>query len=134
MPLSSGGPSRPGPPDKRLRRARLPISATRPAACTSLSARSSWQPRRSILFAFWDGEEINLLGSRHWVRQPTTPLKNVRLAVNVDMVGRMTNGRLEVAGTRTGAGLRTSADHNDPRGHPAGGCGSIHSACSYCEK
>ncbi len=69
-------------------------------------ARSSWQPRRTILFAFWDGEEINLLGSRHWVRQPTAPLKNVRLAVNVDMVGRMTNGRLEVAGTRTGWGLR----------------------------
>ena len=68
--------------------------------------RSGWQPRRSIMFAFWDGEEINLLGSRHWVRQPTVPLKDVRLAVNVDMIGRMTGGRLEVAGTRTAAGLR----------------------------
>jgi hypothetical protein len=68
--------------------------------------RTGWQPRRSIMFAFWDGEEINLLGSRHWVRQPTAPLKNVRLAINVDMVGRMTRGRLEVAGTRTAAGLR----------------------------
>jgi C-terminal processing protease CtpA/Prc len=68
--------------------------------------RTGWQPRRSIMFAFWDGEEINLLGSRHWVRQPTVPLKNVRLAVNIDMVGRMTRGRLEVAGTRTAAGLR----------------------------
>jgi C-terminal processing protease CtpA/Prc len=69
-------------------------------------ARSGWQPRRTIIFAFWDGEEINLLGSRHWVRQPTVSLKDVRLAVNVDMIGRMTGGRLEVAGTRTAAGLR----------------------------
>ena len=68
--------------------------------------RTGWQPRRTILFAFWDGEEINLLGSRHWVRQPTVPLKDVRLAVNIDMIGRMTGGRLEVAGTRTAAGLR----------------------------
>jgi C-terminal processing protease CtpA/Prc len=69
-------------------------------------ARSRWQPRRSILFAFWDGEEINLLGSRHWVRRPTVPLQSVKLAINIDMVGRMTNGRLEVAGTRTAASLR----------------------------
>jgi hypothetical protein len=68
--------------------------------------RTSWQPRRSLIFAFWDGEEINLLGSRHWVRQPTVPLKSVRLAVNVDMIGRMSRGRLEIAGTRTGPGLR----------------------------
>lgn len=68
--------------------------------------RSGWQPRRSIIFAFWDGEEINLLGSRHWVRQPTVPREGVMLAINADMVGRMTNGRLEVAGTRTAEGLR----------------------------
>ncbi|HEX6960547.1 MAG TPA: M20/M25/M40 family metallo-hydrolase [Lacipirellula sp.] len=69
-------------------------------------SRSGWQPKRSIIVAFWDGEEIDLLGSRHWVRQPTVPLASVRLAINVDMVGRMTRGRLEVSGTRTAAGLR----------------------------
>ena len=68
--------------------------------------RTHWQPRRSILIAFWDGEEIDLLGSRHWVRQPTVPLANVKLAINVDMIGRLREGRLEVGGTRTGAGLR----------------------------
>ncbi|QDT72941.1 Aminopeptidase S [Lacipirellula limnantheis] len=68
--------------------------------------RAGWQPRRSIVFAFWDGEEINLLGSRHWVRQPTVPREGVKLAINADMVGRLTNGRLEVAGTRTADGLR----------------------------
>ena len=34
-------------------------------------------PRRSILFACWDGEEGGLLGSRTWVGQPTLPLASV---------------------------------------------------------
>jgi hypothetical protein len=68
--------------------------------------RTHWQPRRSIIVAFWDGEEINLLGSRHWVKQPTVPLESVRLAINIDMLGRMRNGRLEVGGARTAPGLR----------------------------
>ena len=69
-------------------------------------AAAGWQPRRSVLFAFWDGEEKNLLGSRHWVRQPTVPFASVRMAINIDMVGRMVGDRLEVGGTRTGLGLR----------------------------
>ena len=75
--------------------------------------RTQWQPRRSIIIAFWDGEEINLLGSRHWVKRPTVPLESVRLAVNIDMLGRLREGRLEVGGTRTAPGLRRmlSSDH-----------------------
>lgn len=69
-------------------------------------SRTHWQPRRSIMFAFWDGEEIDLLGSRHWVRRPTVPLADVRLAVNIDMIGRLREGRLEIGGTRTAPGLR----------------------------
>ena len=65
-----------------------------------------YQPRRTILFAFWDGEEKNLLGSRHWVRQPTVPLNRVKMAFNVDMVGRMVDGKLIVGGSRTGIGMR----------------------------
>jgi hypothetical protein len=63
-------------------------------------------PRRSILFAFWDGEEKGLLGSQHWAMQPTIPLKQVRLMINLDMIGRLRNDRLEVYGTRSGYGLR----------------------------
>ncbi|MDB5391245.1 MAG: peptidase [Planctomycetaceae bacterium] len=64
------------------------------------------QPRRSILFALWDSEEHGLLGSKHWVANPTCPLTAVRLAVNMDMIGRMTDVPLEVTGTRTLPGLR----------------------------
>lgn len=66
-------------------------------------------PKRSVLFALWDAEEVGLLGSEHWVRQPTVPLASVKLAVNLDMVGRMKEGRIVVYGTRTAPGLRLLA-------------------------
>ena len=62
-------------------------------------SRSTWRPRRSILFAFWDAEEKGLLGSKHWVNQPTVPLRDVQLALNIDMVGRLSDGRIEVGGS-----------------------------------
>ncbi|MEM8865302.1 MAG: M20/M25/M40 family metallo-hydrolase [Planctomycetota bacterium] len=65
--------------------------------------------RRSVLVAFWDGEEVGMLGSQHWMRQPTVPVQDVRLSINIDMVGRLREGRIELAGTRTGYGLRRLA-------------------------
>jgi hypothetical protein len=64
------------------------------------------QTRRGILFTFWDGEELGLVGSKHWVAHPTVPLESVRLMVNIDMVGWLRDGRLEICGTRSGYGSR----------------------------
>jgi hypothetical protein len=64
------------------------------------------RPKRSILFAFWDGEEAGLLGSQHWVDHPTLPLERVVAMLNVDMIGRLRNERVEVYGTRTLRGAR----------------------------
>ncbi len=69
-------------------------------------ARLSPPPKRSILMAFFDGEEAGMHGSRHWVAQPTVPLERVVAAVNLDMVGRLRDNRLTVYGSRTGYGLR----------------------------
>ncbi|HEY1068547.1 MAG TPA: M20/M25/M40 family metallo-hydrolase, partial [Pirellulales bacterium] len=63
-------------------------------------------PKRSIIFAFWDGEEDGLLGSIHWCNNPTVPLASLKLAFNMDMVGRLRNRKLEVYGSRTAVGLR----------------------------
>ncbi len=63
-------------------------------------------PRRSILFALWDGEEIGLLGSWQWLREPTVPLDHLRLAVNLDMIGRLGAKGVEVYGSRSSPGLR----------------------------
>lgn len=64
------------------------------------------RPARSILFALWDGEEKGLLGSEHWVAHPTWPLAQVRVMINLDMVGRLRQEKIELYGGRTSAGLR----------------------------
>lgn len=64
------------------------------------------RPKRSILFAHWDGEEKGLLGSKHWVAEPTLPLSRVRLMVNLDMIGRLRDDYVEIYGTRTSRDLR----------------------------
>ncbi len=63
-------------------------------------------PRRSILLAFWDAEEVEMLGSRYWIANPTVPSEQVVAAINLDMVGRLRDNLLTVYGTRTGYGLR----------------------------
>lgn len=73
-----------------------------------LEALSSIEPtpRRSILAAFWDGEEKGLLGSEFFIQNPTVPLEKIRLTLNSDMVGRLGEGGLGLHGSRTAFGLR----------------------------
>jgi len=59
---------------------------------TILEIARLWQaqdlhPARSVLFAAWDGEEQGLLGSRHYVQNPTYPLTRTVAMLNLDMVG-----------------------------------------------
>jgi hypothetical protein len=68
--------------------------------------QSGLKTRRSILFAFWDGEENGLVGSRYWVSHPTVPLENVKFNITMDMVGRLRDEHLQVLGTRSGYGAR----------------------------
>jgi hypothetical protein len=63
-------------------------------------------PKRSVLFAFWDGEEEGLLGSKNWVEHPTIPLARVAAMINIDMIGRLRGDRVEVFAWRTARGLR----------------------------
>ncbi len=55
-------------------------------------------PEGDVVFALWSGEELGLLGSEHWAKQPTVPLEQVRANLNFDMVGRAGRGRLAVLG------------------------------------
>ncbi|WP_455637504.1 M28 family metallopeptidase [Parabacteroides sp.] len=51
---------------------------------------SGQQPERTVIFAFWDGEEKGLLGSEYFVQ--TCPfLKDVKGYLNYDMIGRNSN-------------------------------------------
>ncbi len=81
------------------------------------------RPRRSILFAFWDGEEKGLLGSYHFLRVKPAAVEQLRVAfsVNLDMIGRLRGNRLEVYGTRTAPGLREAVlQANNRPGNVAG--------------
>lgn len=46
------------------------------------------KPKRSILFAFWTGEEWDYQGSSYYVKQPTFPLKKTLAYLNLDMLSR----------------------------------------------
>lgn len=63
-------------------------------------------PKRTILFAFWDAEEKGLLGSQHWATHPTLPLDRAHMCLNMDMIGRLRDERVEIYGIRTSRGLR----------------------------
>ncbi|MFN0207003.1 MAG: M20/M25/M40 family metallo-hydrolase [Planctomycetota bacterium] len=54
---------------------------------------------RSVLFAAWGAEEMGLLGSKHWVENPTVPLDRVAAKINFDMVGRSNGRRLTIMGS-----------------------------------
>ncbi|MBP7146238.1 MAG: M20/M25/M40 family metallo-hydrolase [Acidobacteria bacterium] len=45
------------------------------------------RPARSIVVAFWTGEEEGKFGSGHYVRHPAWPLARTRAYVNLDMIG-----------------------------------------------
>jgi Tol biopolymer transport system component len=56
---------------------------------------------RDIVFIGFSGEEMGLLGSAHYTRAPSLPIDGAITMVNLDMVGRLKNGKLTVQGTGT---------------------------------
>jgi len=69
------------------------------------------RPKRSILFASFDGEERGLLGSRHYVKNPRLPLERTVAMINLDHVG-VGNGTLTVGITRRDKSIaRQAAAH-----------------------
>ncbi len=47
------------------------------------------ESRRRIVFMAFSGEELGLLGSKHYAREPRFPLENTVAMINLDMVGRL---------------------------------------------
>lgn len=57
--------------------------------------------KRTLVFQLYSGEELGLLGSTHFVRNPTIVLENVAAMLNFDMIGNLTNNRLLIDGVRS---------------------------------
>lgn len=59
------------------------------------------QPRRSYLFLAFTAEEMGLLGSIHYTRQPIVPIEHHALMLNLDMIGTLENEPLEIGNIRS---------------------------------
>jgi hypothetical protein len=80
------------------------FGAPTPADAASPDRGGGGQParaKRSLLFAAFSGEEIGLLGSSYYVKNPTIPLERVVAMLNMDMIGRSKNDVVTVIGTGT---------------------------------
>jgi hypothetical protein len=77
-------------------------NASGAAALIQVAARlAASPPARTVVFIAFSGEELGLLGSAYYVKQPIYPLAGTLAMVNLDMVGRLRNGRLIVYGARS---------------------------------
>jgi len=62
-------------------------------------AKSGWRPRRTMIYAAWDGEEPGLLGSTEWVEAHLPELReHAAVYINSDSNGR---GFLDAGGSHT---------------------------------
>jgi len=55
--------------------------------------------KKGVIFSFWSGEELGLIGSTHFANQPPMPLERIKAYLNFDMVGRLRENRLTLQGT-----------------------------------
>ncbi len=54
--------------------------------------------RRTLVFQLYSGEELGLIGSTFFTRNPTIPMASVAMMLNLDMVGYYSTGKLEISG------------------------------------
>jgi len=75
-----------------------------------LLAPQRGQLKRSILFMDFAGEELGLLGSAEWVKNPTRPLAKAVAMLNMDMIGRIKDDKVYIGGVGTGSTLKAILD------------------------
>jgi hypothetical protein len=68
------------------------------------------QFQRGILFMSFAGEELGLLGSAAWVKDPTKPLDKAVAMLNMDMIGRIKDNKIYIGGVGTGSTLQKVLD------------------------
>lgn len=54
--------------------------------------------QKNLVFIGFSGEEMGLLGSQHFVENPTFPLDQSMAMINMDMIGRLDNNKLLIFG------------------------------------
>jgi hypothetical protein len=59
---------------------------------------------RSVMFLAFNAEEGGLIGSRYYIGHAPIPAERTTAMLNMDMIGRVRNGRLEVSGVGSAEG------------------------------
>jgi len=92
-------------------------NASGTAGVIELARWYSKQPRqkRGILFLNFAGEEMGLLGSAWYVAHPELPLEQAVAMINMDMIGRIRQGKVYIGGAATGDGLRPLLEKVAPK-------------------
>ena len=92
-------------------------NASGTAGVVELARWYAKQPKqkRGILFLNFAGEELGLLGSAWYVAHPELPLNKAVAMINMDMIGRIRDGKVFVGGTATGSGLRPLLEKVTPK-------------------
>ncbi|HQZ82647.1 MAG TPA: M28 family peptidase [Pyrinomonadaceae bacterium] len=75
---------------------------------------------RTLLFISFSGEEEGLFGSNWYVNHPTLPIAQTVAMINLDMVGRLNEGKLTIGGMGTASEWKALVEKhsNDTSGKP----------------
>jgi len=80
-------------------------NASGTAGVMELARRFAAAPgKRSVVFMCFSGEEKGLLGSKYFTNNSPIPLANIVTMVNMDMIGRLKDNKLNVQGVGTSPG------------------------------
>jgi len=71
--------------------------------------------QRGILFMEFAAEELGILGSSWWVKHPTKPLDKAVAMLNMDMIGRISGGKVFIGGVGTGSTLKALVEGAVPK-------------------
>lgn len=64
------------------------------------------RPRRSLVFVAFAAEEMGLLGSSHYVKNPAWPIAKTYAMINLDGIGRLEDDRVYILGVDTAQEFR----------------------------
>ena len=92
-------------------------NASGTAGVIELARWFSAQPKqkRGILFLTFAGEELGLLGSSFYVNHPAFPLEKEVVMINMDMIGRVRDGKVFIGGVGTGSTLKKLLEEIVPK-------------------
>jgi len=82
------------------------------------------RPKRSIVFVAFSGEELGLLGSGAYTKNPALPLASTVAMLNMDMIGRLRQSALFIGGVGTSPAWKPLIDKLNQAGSAAAAAGN----------